>query len=49
MKLSIISGSHRSTLYSLKAATYLQRLTRLEEFKETQIIDLSVLEFPHLE
>ncbi|SBS24778.1 hypothetical protein MSP8886_00079 [Marinomonas spartinae] len=29
MKLSIISGSHRSKSYSLKAATYLQRLSRL--------------------
>ncbi|NNN69590.1 NADPH-dependent FMN reductase [Vibrio sp. 3-2(1)] len=46
MKLSIISGSHRSNSYSLKAATYLQRLARLEEFQETQIMDLSVLDFP---
>ncbi|MDV6252601.1 NAD(P)H-dependent oxidoreductase [Vibrio sp. EA2] len=46
MKLSIISGSHRSNSYSLKVATYLQRLARLEEFQETQIMDLSVLDFP---
>lgn len=46
MKLSIISGSHRKNSYSLKAATYLQRLASIEGFQDAKIMDLSTLDFP---
>ncbi|KKC98098.1 MULTISPECIES: NADPH-dependent FMN reductase [Photobacterium] len=46
MKLSIISGSHRQESYSAKAATYLQHLAYSEGFREVDVFDLSVLDFP---
>jgi len=46
MKLSIISGSHRSNSYSVNAAKYLQRLALSSTFTESEIFDLGEINLP---
>ena len=46
MKLSIISGSHRSNSYSFKAAEYLQGLALNSQFTDCEIFDLAEINLP---
>lgn len=46
MKICIISGSHRSNSYSVKAAQYLQDLALQSRFTESRIFDLGDINLP---